>query len=591
MKIITPIEIAENMINSPILEPDVDQGEVEWIDGRQIYKPTTINGFKIHRCSALGSDGVVYFGGNAISYIEPDGTAIVGINTPTFSNTAEAYGNFIYFGGDDGVIYKYSVTSRTFSTINTTGAGDLNCSSSGGDGTLYFGGDGSVVVLDADNGDSLVVHKDGLNSQSFYAATIGNDGNLYLTSYSTDSLSFIYRFDTDSFSGSKFIDLSGKYLASELGLDGDIYLVGTSGKVGKVNITLTSVSYFSTLYGKIYGITATNNGNFYAYGELSTGQGVIYVVEPDIGNAYFLTNTAQRAESINSMTYNQGNYYFTLGISRFGWIRPMNKAGDQVIKSSTHKVYQAITDNYDDPEFGVDLIPPSWVELYATNKYRMFDYVINTESSGDGDLMLTPNETATTISMFGLSNVSEIKVEVREDDDAGDLIYSSTKDLSLITPISDLISSDAIYQSKAIFDDLPTYSQPWIKVTATNADPLSNWGIGDIVLGNAKTMGKMTYLSSTSRTSYDTVELDEFGNQTTISRPSAEYTTFEMVVFPQYSDYVERILKDSLNKPCVYVGDKQNGEKIFTFGYYERSPISYDDPSLCTTTLKVRGLV
>jgi len=101
----------------------------------------------------------------------------------------------------------------------------------------------------------------------------------------------------------------------------------------------------------------------------------------------------------------------------------------------------------------------------------------------------------------------------------------------------------------------------------------------------------MTYLSNTSRKSYDSIEVDDFGNEKIINRPSAEYTTFEMVVFPQYANYVERILKDSLNKPRIYVGDKQNNEKIFTFGYYELSPISYDDPSLCTTTLKVRGLV
>ncbi len=133
------------------------------------------------------------------------------------------------------------------------------------------------------------------------------------------------------------------------------------------------------------------------------------------------------------------------------------------------------------------------------------------------------------------------------------------------------------------------YSDPYIKISFNKVT--DTFEVGDIAIGNARTLGVAVYESSTSRTSYNEVTIDDFGNETVVERASAEYTSFELVVFPQYADYVERILKDSLDKARIWVGDKADDEKIFTFGYYERSPITYSSPLKFETSLKVRGLV
>ena len=76
-----------------------------------------------------------------------------------------------------------------------------------------------------------------------------------------------------------------------------------------------------------------------------------------------------------------------------------------------------------------------------------------------------------------------------------------------------------------------------------------------------------------------------------MSRPSAEYTNFELTVPSIYADYVERILTEALNQPRVWVGETEGGEKLFTFGRYERSPIIYDSRENYSTNLQIRGLV
>jgi hypothetical protein len=209
-------------------------------------------------------------------------------------------------------------------------------------------------------------------------------------------------------------------------------------------------------------------------------------------------------------------------------------------------------------------------------------------------LTFTPDKICANIALFGMEDVTRVYVKVYEDNISGELIYPlgeelGYQDTAISSPLDDSIINDDFLNDKVIFDDLPVYATPYIVVTFESDE--SEIQIGDVVIGNARTLGVTLYQSSTSRTSYDTVTTDTFGNEITVSRPSAEYTSFELIVYPEYANYVERILKDALNKPRVWVGDKQDNEKLFTFGYYERSPIVYSSPSEYETSLKIRGLV
>ena len=273
-------------------------------------------------------------------------------------------------------------------------------------------------------------------------------------------------------------------------------------------------------------------------------------------------------------------------------------AGDQRIKSLSHANYECVSFSNEDPEIGAAKTPPTWIEVGPTNRYAAFDYAINTKSilpiSG-AEFIFTPNSKCTTVSLYGLEDVTRVYVEVRENNASGDPIYpigaqTGYRDTAIDEPFGDFISNDEQFLSdKVIFDDLPIYSTPYIKVTFESN--VSEIKVGDIVIGNPRSLGVVNYQSSTSRTSYDTVKTDIFGNEKITSRPSAEYTSFELTVDAVYADYVERILKDSLNKPRVWIGEKAGGEKLFTFGYYERSPIVYSSPTKYDTSLKIRGLV
>lgn len=266
--------------------------------------------------------------------------------------------------------------------------------------------------------------------------------------------------------------------------------------------------------------------------------------------------------------------------------------GDEVVISDTGLHYVALTDTQDEPSYGASLDVPSWFLIGRTNKYRAFDYVINTKSElqmPGGFYEFTPGGYCTNVALFGLELATRVTVTVREDNASGAIIYSEFQDTAMPTPLVDSIVNDEFLTDKLLFDDLPVYETPHITIEFESGGDAVK--VGSIVIGNARELGIVNYQSSTSRTSYDVVKIDDFGNNEVISRPSAEYTSYEVTVPPEYADYVERILKDSLNMACVWVGDKSNDEKLFTLGYYERSPIVYSSSAHYTTTLKIRGLV
>ena len=127
-----------------------------------------------------------------------------------------------------------------------------------------------------------------------------------------------------------------------------------------------------------------------------------------------------------------------------------------------------------------------------------------------------------------LENITRVYIQVREDDENGALIYNESKFMAINTPEEDLVVNDDVLKDKVIFDDLPVYESPYITVTFNKIEGV-NFLVGDIILGNYRTFGVTLYQSSTSRTSYNTVEYDTFGVPTIVQRPSAEYTSFEVL--------------------------------------------------------------
>ena len=641
MKIITPIDIDESMMSSNISEPDASVGEVEWVD------PNAINEFG----NLSGRYGAAVLSGNGYVYgVGSDNEDVIKINTEDktvsyFGDAPDQYsvfliGDFIYCMAitRDAESLKIDTTTDTVSVISSLSGYDQMNWVRSNDGSLYgatnysknFVSDNKVYKVNTTDDSVTELFTP---SQGYSDFAVANSGNIYAIGGVNDLDRSVLKIDVETGSLSEFGSYDLNMIVLSAGSDGNIYAAGSAGYVLKIDTSTDTIDtipmnygffvsvvssgdyiYFCTASGIILSFYVPDN-TYVAIGTSQGGTGYYdlgidsfgrlmaagFSEEGTTDNVMIVNTNNNTVEAIHTgytsadevFTDESGNV-FTICDTGILYLNGLYNTGDQVILTETHKVYECVLDNtQDDPATGAVKVPPSWAELYPTNRWRMYDYTINSKSTMAatvGFVELTPLQPVTTISLFGLDDITHVYVLVYEDDENGDLIYNSSQSLILDSPDGDSDLNGDLYISKVIFDDLPDYATPYIKVSCNKVSGAS-FSVGAVAIGNPRSMGVMTYLSTTSRTSFDTVEIDDFGNEETISRPSAEYTSFEMVVPPVYADYVERMLKDALNKPRVYYGNKKDGEKIFTFGRYERSPISYDNPAICTTNLKVRGLV
>lgn len=348
----------------------------------------------------------------------------------------------------------------------------------------------------------------------------------------------------------------------------------------------------------IYDITV-NGGAFY----INSSGNTVYSADVLFTSFTFQSNITLN----NALTYRlyfDGDVYWTactrMSAYYIGWISDdwlgygIYLTGEQAIKASTHKLYQASTNTTDDPEIGVLKTPPTWVEVSSTNQFRMFDYSKSAKSTGTSPevIEITPAVKVSAVGFFNLIGVRYINITIT-DPTLGE-VYNVDYDLLDITGVLNMwqyFYYDLLYVDYLVIDDIPVYKFATIAITFTAESAGSDISIGEVVTGFGKTIGQLVSGTSTDRKSYSTVEYDDFGNETIVKRPSATFTTFQVSLPSSDIKYVESMLANIIDEPTLFVGDDVAGEKLSDFGYYERSALVRKNPSVSEITLKVRGVI
>jgi len=115
--------------------------------------------------------------------------------------------------------------------------------------------------------------------------------------------------------------------------------------------------------------------------------------------------------------------------------------------------------------------------------------------------------------------------------------------------------------------------------------------VGSIVPGKLYELGTLQTGASSDVIDYSKSEYDEFGELVYVQRPIVKYSTYPIVIERQYSIQVSRLLNTLRGIPCVWIGNLGSGQELVTYGAYERSPMTYNNPSIVELQLKVRGVI
>lgn len=275
------------------------------------------------------------------------------------------------------------------------------------------------------------------------------------------------------------------------------------------------------------------------------------------------------------------------------WVAGTYNTGDQRIMSSTGKLYEVVASpsTADQPDVGAAKSVPTWIEVSATNRYRAFDAVIDTqstESTSPLTIELSPTGICNSIAAFNLSGISDVNVTVY---DGLTEVYNDDIDLTddmLVIDEYTWFFSPIVFRNQFVLIDLPAYNNPKISVTFSGDSAVA---VGEVVIGNQQVLGDALYGTAVETVDYSVYETDDFGNRQVVRRRTADLVEFRVAVQKNRINYVRNILKDVRGVNCVWFGENAIDDATLVYGFGRGSRIPIETPTINEMIITVQGLV
>jgi len=268
-------------------------------------------------------------------------------------------------------------------------------------------------------------------------------------------------------------------------------------------------------------------------------------------------------------------------------------AGDRVmVRSTYHRNYQAVTTTTGEfPPDNSTGTTPKWLDIGATNRWRMFDYEVGSDlqSINDSPIIFTV-AVDTPVSSLSLLNIHGITAYVAMTSPVDGLIYEKTIDLVGDPP--EATWWDYLFGRRQIIKNVTLYDFPenegcTITVQIHGEDDTDETRLGKVIVGEGVVLGYTEYGSSIGIIDYSTKEPDLFGNYYIQERAFVGRADLKIIVEPGYESFVRDTLAAVRATPSVYIGH-QDYEATIIYGFYKDFSILFSTPadSFCSMTIE-----
>lgn len=289
----------------------------------------------------------------------------------------------------------------------------------------------------------------------------------------------------------------------------------------------------------------------------------------------------------------------------------INKIYELVSQEPTTGVYPP-TDNED---------PPSWLEVSAVNRWKMFDTVISTRTVGRfpfNSIDYGLADEATLLAdfvnqsyMYG-GGEAGIAVRIRPDAIADTLAVFNTS--ALYVDIKCVTLEGVVYQRRInmggslsesnwysyfyqpvervdrfILTDLPEDAEKDIYLSFVEQgtdDP----SVGEVVVGRINEVGASLYGVNLGILDFSRKERNAFGQYDIIERGFADTMEVDMVIDNSDISFVKRFMSQIRAKPAIYIAE-DSIEATAVYGYFTDFQIIISGPCKSDATLSIEGLI
>lgn len=204
---------------------------------------------------------------------------------------------------------------------------------------------------------------------------------------------------------------------------------------------------------------------------------------------------------------------------------------------------------------------PYWLDLGATNRWAMFDEVINNATTNPTPIIfeVTPGQIVNTI---GLLNIVGATANITATEPIDGEYYNKTFDLISTENVFDGYSyffGEFSTVSDIVAENIPPFLAGEFTITIAGSGTVS---LGEFTYGAEFDLGESLTGAQPSIESFSDVSTDTFGNTTVVPRANRKLLTIDTAVDRYRINDITRKMAEIIDRPSLWVGSDENSSLI-----------------------------
>lgn len=253
-----------------------------------------------------------------------------------------------------------------------------------------------------------------------------------------------------------------------------------------------------------------------------------------------------------------------------------------------HAIYEALTDHTSAITPDLDLT--NWLRTGATNRWRMFDGIVDAGTTQTGSIEVTL-QSIDVINGIALFNLLGTTAHVTVTDSVDGVVYERDlllQDNSAVTSWYAYFFEPIVQKPDFVLTDLPQYRGAEVEVVVDAGAGTAR--VGELVIGLVRQLGVANFGTSVSIQDYSRKERDQFGNTIVVERRFSKRADYDVTVETRQVAAVQSQLAKIRSIPTVYIGDEDRASTVI-YGFFKQFNIVLDNPSISSCSIEVEGLV
>lgn len=305
-------------------------------------------------------------------------------------------------------------------------------------------------------------------------------------------------------------------------------------------------AYPSKLLCRAVLLDATGNGSYSGIGAPGAFMWGWNLTPGDKLSSYIASGATPLTRAADVVGAGAGLVYSNVPITEPLWVAGTYAKGAKV-RDAANLVYESLADG----NTAVLTEKLKWLPLGATNRWKVFDKAVNSQTTAPGLLTFSvkPGVVAGTLMLLNMEGAS---VTVSQSESG----YVKTQSLVRheVDNWYDFYYEEPIRAGDAVFTDIPPYPSATLTVAIDNGPGEAK--IGACLIGKPLVIGKVTASFSAGVLSYSTSNADTFGNIEMVKRYNAPRMNFDVMIPAGREDEAYRVLRQFTDTEIgVIVGD------------------------------------